>query len=62
MVTRLVKFPGCCQYLKVPAGQLSRLITHGKVLKKVVVLDGQEKCGEMAILSFNVKYVLFSAI
>ena len=26
------------------SGQLSRLITHGKVLKKVVVLDGQEKC------------------
>ena len=23
---------------------ISRLITHGKVLKKVVVLDGQEKC------------------
>jgi hypothetical protein len=40
MVTRLVKFPGCCQYLKVPAGQLSRLITNGKVLKKLVVLDG----------------------
>ena len=26
------------------SGQLSRLITNGKVLKKLVVLDGQEKC------------------
>ena len=44
MVTRLVKFPGCFQYLKVPADQLSRLIMNGKVLKKLFVLDGQEKC------------------
>jgi hypothetical protein len=44
MVTRLVKFPGCCQYLKVPADQLSRLIMNGRVLKKLFVLDGQEKC------------------
>jgi hypothetical protein len=39
-----VKLPGCCQYLKVPAGQLSRLVANGKVLKKLIVPDGQEKC------------------
>jgi hypothetical protein len=30
--------------MKVPADQLSRLIMNGKVLKKLFVLDGQEKC------------------